>query len=231
MRPGDLVEVRGIRNHFELVDAQRYLFVAGGIGITPLLPMIDAVAGRGLPYDVVYCGRSRTSLAFLDRLAAHGDHVRVVASDTGGRADLAQAVGEYAPGQAVYCCGPERMIAAVEAACAGWPPDALRTERFAAPTPTGLDPDAGTGFEVVLARSGTTLQVDPATSILDAVLAAGVDVLTDCREGICASCETPVLEGTVEHRDFVLTERERAAGSVMMLCVSRASCPRLVLDL
>ncbi len=122
------------------------------------------------------------------------------------------------------------MIAAVEAACTRWPADALRTERFAAPAPTVLDPDAESGFEVFLARTGTSVQVDCGTSVLDAVLAAGVDVLTDCREGICASCQTPVLEGTVEHRDFVLTERERATNAVMMLCVSRASCP-LVLDL
>ena len=231
MRPGDLVEVRGLRNHFALADAERYLFVAGGIGITALLPMIEEVAGRGRGYEVVYCGRSRTALAFLDRLAVHGDRVRVAASDEGGRLDLADAVGPYRPGTAVYCCGPERMIAAVEAACAGWPADTLRTERFAAPAPTAPEPDAESGFEVFLARTGRSVQVDPGTSILDAVLAAGVDVLTDCREGICASCETPVLEGTVDHRDFVLTERERATNSVLMLCVSRASCPRLVLDL
>jgi ferredoxin len=112
-----------------------------------------------------------------------------------------------------------------------WPADSLRVERFAAPEPPPRDPEGEHAVEVVLAESGLTVSVAPGTSILQAVLDAGVDVDHDCTEGICGSCETKVVEGEVDHRDYVLTAREKAAGDCMMLCVSRACGPRLVLGL
>lgn len=231
LRPGDVLDVRGPRNHFGLVEAESYLFVAGGIGVTPLLPMVEDVARRGRPFHLLYGGRSSASMAFTAALSRHGDRVRLVPQDTDGLPDLAAALGPPRPGVAVYACGPEPLLAAMESAMVGWPPGALHVERFAAPGAPRAAPVGPDTFEVVLARSGSTVTVGPETSVLDAVQAAGADVLSDCREGICSSCETKVLEGDIDHRDHVLTDRERQEGSVMMLCVSRAACPRLVLDL
>ncbi len=132
-------------------------------------------------------------------------------------------------GTAVYCCGPEPLLLAVEQRCAAWPAGALHVERFA-PKEQGA-PLLATSFEVELATTGTTVVVSPGQSVLEAVEAAGVQVLSSCQEGTCGTCETPVLSGEVDHRDSLLTEDERAANDTMMICVSRAACPRLVLDL
>jgi ferredoxin-NADP reductase len=231
LRTGDLVRVRGPRNHFRLVDADEYVFVAGGIGVTPLVPMVDEVRRRGLPYRFLYGGRSAASMAFVDRLREHGDRLTVWPQDTHGLLDLPGAIGDPRPGLAVYCCGPEPLLAATEALMGGWPPGALHVERFAAP-PAAADatPLESGAFEVVLQRSDRCLTVPAERSLLDVLVEAGAPVLSDCREGICASCETPVLSGEIDHRDHVLTPQERAAGRVMMACVSRAA-GRLVVDL
>ncbi|MGK5173015.1 flavin reductase family protein [Geodermatophilus sp. CPCC 205761] len=129
----------------------------------------------------------------------------------------------------VYCCGPEPLLAAVEQHCAAWPAGSLRVERFA---PKALEaPVRQTSFEVELAQTGTTVVVPPGTSVLQAVEDAGVAVMSSCAEGTCGTCETDVLAGEVDHRDSILTAEERAANDTMMICVSRAHCPRLVLDL
>ncbi|MGF1664136.1 MAG: PDR/VanB family oxidoreductase [Kineosporiaceae bacterium] len=230
LRPGDLVRVRGPKNHFRLVDADEYVFVAGGIGVTPLIPMAAEVRRRGVPYRFLYGGRSAASMAFVDRLREHGDLLTVWPQDTYGLLDLPGAVGDPRPGLAVYCCGPEPLLAAMEALMADWPAGALHVERFAAPPPTADAPPLESGaFEVVLQRSGRCLVVPADRSLLDVLVDAGAPVLSDCREGICASCETPVLSGEIDHRDHVLTPQERTAGRVMMACVSRAA-GRLVVD-
>jgi ferredoxin-NADP reductase len=217
---GDRVEVGGPRNHFPLVTAPRYLFVAGGIGITPILPMIAAAEAAGAEWRLLYGGRSRRSMAFLDRLPDDRTDPRVTVQ-AGGLLDLPAAVAE-APGAEVYGCGPAPMLDALLAAC-----PAAHVERF---TPVEVDlPERP--FEAVLARTGVTVTVPAGTSLLTAVEAAGVDVLQSCREGTCGTCETTVLEGTPEHRDSVLDETDRAAGDAMMICVSRARGDRLVLDL
>ena len=212
---GERVEVGLPRNTFPLVDAGTYLFVAGGIGITPILPMIDAAESAGADWRLLYGGRSRSSMAYLDRLG--DDRVTVQA---GGLLDLPAAVAA-APGAEVYGCGPAPLLDALLAAC-----PRAHVERF---TPVEVDlPERP--FEAVLERSGVTVQVPAGTSLLTAVEAAGVDVLQSCREGTCGTCETVVLDGEPEHRDSVLDEVDRAAGDVMMICVSRARGPRLVLD-
>ena len=226
---GDTVRVRGPRNHFALDEAERYLFIAGGIGITPILPMVVAAQARGARWELLYGGRRRDSMAFLDELAVHGPAVRPWPQDEQGLLDLDAALGTPSEDTLVYCCGPEPLLAAVEERCAAWAPGSLRLERFAAKAP---DPDLeDTAFEVVLDQSGLTLTVEPGVSILDTCMDAGVDVPCSCEEGICGTCETDVLEGLPEHRDSVLSESERSSGEVMMLCVSRARTPRLVLDL
>ncbi|HEU5471073.1 MAG TPA: PDR/VanB family oxidoreductase [Actinophytocola sp.] len=224
LRPGDPVRIRGPRNNFPLVDAARYLFIAGGIGITPIVPMVAAVAARGVPWRLVYGGRRRTSMAFLPELGRYGDRVRVLPEDETGLLPVDELLRGTGPDTAVYCCGPEPLLAAVERRRAG---RTLHVERFTPVAATG----AGTGFEVELARSGRTLHVPADRSILDTVLAAGIPVLSSCREGTCGTCETGVLSGEPDHRDALLSPEERAAGEVMMICVSRACGARLVLDL
>jgi cytochrome P450/ferredoxin-NADP reductase len=229
LRPGDTVRVRGPRNNFELLDSPRYQFVAGGIGITPMLPMIAAASAAGADWQLLYGGRRRDSMAFLPELAPYGDRVTVAPQDETGLLDLDAYLGSPQPGTLVYCCGPEPLLAAVEERCRAWPPRSLRVERFSARPLT--EPVRTQGFDVELARSELTLAVPPERSILDVVEAAGVGVLSSCAEGTCGTCETAVLGGLPDHRDSVLTEEERRAGDCMMICVSRACSARLVLDL
>ncbi|WP_297651065.1 PDR/VanB family oxidoreductase [Pseudonocardia sp.] len=221
--PGATVRVRGPRNHFPLLPSPSYLFIAGGIGITPLLPMIDAA---GADWRLVYGGRTRTSMAFLDALQPD-PRVTVAPQDETGLLDLDALLGEPRADTLVYCCGPEPLLAAVEERCASWPAGSLRVERFA-PKPVA---GASTSFEVELTQSGVTLTVPADRSILDVVEEAGVTVLSSCSEGTCGTCETAVLDGEIDHRDSVLTTDEQSEGDCMMICVSRASCARLVLDL
>jgi ferredoxin-NADP reductase len=229
VQPGDVVRVRGPRNNFPLVESPRYLFIAGGIGITPLLPMIATVDAAGADWSLVYGGRVRSSMAFLVDLARYGDRVSVRPQDEAGLLDLDALLGDPRGDTRVYCCGPEPLLAAVEQRCAAWPPGALHVERFA-PRPQAA-PARLEAFEVVLAQSELTLEVPPGRSILDVVEEAGIPVLSSCAEGTCGTCETAVLDGVPEHRDSVLSEEERAAGDCMMICVSRACTARLVLDL
>ena len=228
--PGSAVRVRGPRSHFRFAPAPRYLFIAGGIGITPILPMLPAAEAAGAAWTLVYGGRTRSSMAFVpELLARYGDRVQLRPQDETGLLDLDALLGQPRADTLVYCCGPEPLLAAAEARCSVWPDGALRVERFA---PRAADPGAArTAFEVELAQSGLTLTVAPDASILRTVEAAGVPVLSSCTEGTCGTCETAVLAGTPDHRDSVLTAAERDAAGVMMICVSRSLTPRLVLDL
>ncbi|MEU7474653.1 PDR/VanB family oxidoreductase [Lentzea sp. NPDC042327] len=225
---GQEVEVHGPRNHFELVEAKRHLFIAGGIGITPILPMIAAVTAAGGDWRLVYGGRTRSSMAFRAQLE-HLPAVELRPEDEHGLLDLAALLGEPEEGTAVYCCGPEGLLAAVEQHCARWPEGTLHVERFAPKPGAGEGPRQD--FEVELAQTGTTVRVPAGQSVLDAVERAGVSVLSSCREGTCGTCETGVLDGVPDHRDSVLTAAEQDCGDVMMICVSRSRSPRLVLDL
>lgn len=226
LQVGDELAIGGPRNHFPLVPASSYLFLAGGIGITPLLPMIAQAEQLGADWRLVYGGRSRASMAFTGELAGYGDAVRLVG---GADLDLAAELAEPVPGRRVYCCGPPGLLAAVERACAHWPPYSLHTELFAAGEPPA--PARSTPFDVELARTGGVVSVGPDRTVLDAVRSAGADVLSSCRSGTCGTCDTTVLAGVPDHRDRVLTDEERAAGDAMLVCVSRARSDRLVLDL
>jgi ferredoxin-NADP reductase len=227
---GATVRVRGPRNHFPVEAATRYIFVAGGIGITPLLAMIYELEAAGADWVLHYGGRSRASMAFLDELAQFGSRVRLWPADEVGLIDLDAALGEAQPGTHIYACGPEPLLSAIEKRCgAGWPPGSLHLERFSAKEVE--KPAREKGFEVELRRSGKTLAVAADQSVFDAVRGVGVSVLGSCLEGICGTCETPVLDGDVDHRDSVLDDEERAANDCMMICVSRCRSERLVLDL
>jgi ferredoxin-NADP reductase len=224
------VEVRGPRNHFPLAPASGYLFIAGGIGITPILPMIDAAEAAGAEWELHYGGRSLRSMAFLEALEeATGSRVTLHPQDEVGLIDLDRLLGAPRPGTLVYCCGPEPLLVAVEQRCADWPAGSLHVERFA---PKDVGEPVLTGpFEVELAVSGLSLTVPPEKSVLQVVEDAGIGVLSSCTEGTCGTCETTVLAGEVDHRDSLLTPAEQAANDTMFICVSRAACPKLVLEL
>lgn len=229
LQVGDLVGVGGPRNNFPLVPSERYLFVAGGIGITPILPMVHQAELLGADWQLLYGGRRRGSMAFLDELAAYGDRVQVRPQDEFGLLDLPGFLGEPREGVRVYSCGPAPLLAAVERTCAYWPAHSLRVERFVAEdagAPARVAP-----FEVELARSGTTVTVTPDVTVLEALNRVGVEILSSCRRGVCGTCETTVLAGRPDHRDALLDDDERAADDCMYVCVSRSRDDRLVLDL
>jgi ferredoxin-NADP reductase len=243
LKPRTELTVTGPRNHFRLTKAERYLFIAGGIGITPILPMLREASQSGRPWRLVYGGRRRASMAFLGELAAWGDQVTVCPQDECGLLDLDTLLGEPEPDTAVYCCGPEPLLRAVEERCAAWPPGALHAERFRSDgtdaegedadgqeTAGGAPADDG-AFDVELAGSGRVVEVPSGVSVLAALREAGIEVLSSCEEGTCGTCETGVLDGVPDHRDCVLDTAEREANDLMMICVSRAKTPRLVLDL
>ncbi|MEW2067946.1 PDR/VanB family oxidoreductase [Streptomyces sp. NPDC007346] len=227
LRVGTEIEVRGPRNRFPLVEAEAYVFVAGGIGITPVLPMVRSLAASGAGWRLLYGGRSRASMPFLDeieKLGADGDRVTVVAQDEAGHPDTAAALAGVAPGTAVYCCGPEPLMDAVTAALPeGRTP---HLERFSAAT---TDAAGSAAFEVELHRSGRTVRVAAGQSVLAAVREELPHVAYSCEQGFCGTCQQRVLEGEIDHRDELLTDDER--GDSMLICVSRCRGGRLVLDL
>lgn len=225
---GSEVEVSAPSNNFELADAPEYLFIAGGIGITPILPMVHAAEAAGAHWRLLYGGRRAASMAFRDEIDGYGEHVTLRPEDEHGLLDLDAALGEPRDDVLVYCCGPEPLLAAVERRCAAWPSGALRVERFHAAERD--DAPAG-AFEVVLDRSGQTVTIPAGQSILETLEDAGVDVMSSCQEGVCGTCETAVLDGTPDHRDSLLTDDEREANDTMLICVSRALSARLTLDL
>ncbi|WP_219417823.1 PDR/VanB family oxidoreductase [Pseudonocardia nigra] len=230
LQPGVTVTARGPRNHFPLEPADRYVFVAGGIGITPILPMLAAATAAGADWTLTYGGRTAGSMAFVEHLRdTHGDRVVLRPQDEHGLLDLDALLGAPAEGTLVYCCGPAPLLDAVEQRCAAWPSGALHVERFM-PKEQG-EPVLSGSFEVELATTGATLTVPPDRSVLEVVEEAGVPVLSSCQEGTCGTCETAVLAGEVDHRDSLLTDEEKAANDTMFICVSRAACPKLVLDL
>lgn len=226
---GDLVGVGGPRNHFPMVPSTHYRFVAGGIGITPLLPMIRQAEMLGADWSLLYGGRTRGSIAFSGELARYGPRVEIAPQDVCGLLDLERYLADIGDESRVYCCGPPPLLAAAERICARMPPQVLRVERFTA-KPLAA-PVRSAPFTVVLARSGREVLVGTDRSVLDALRAAGTDVLSSCREGTCGTCETPVLEGIPEHRDSILTDADRESNDAMFVCVSRACSERLVLDL
>nr|WP_228003265.1 PDR/VanB family oxidoreductase [Nocardia australiensis] len=228
LREGEVLGYGGPRNHFPLVPADRYLFIAGGIGITPIIPMIEQAVRTETPWRLVYGGRNRQSMAFLDDLERHGERVHFAPQDEVGLLDLDAALADVEPGTKVYCCGPAGLLEAVEAACRHLPPYALHTERF---TASAAESSQDRPFTLSLLRSGTDIGVPPGVSALDALANAGIGILSSCRQGTCGTCEVTVVDGVPDHRDSVLSEVDRQAGDCMISCVSRAQTERLVLDL
>ncbi|MFC6885820.1 MULTISPECIES: PDR/VanB family oxidoreductase [Actinomadura] len=221
LRTGRTLDVSSPRNNFPLLPAPEYLFLAGGIGVTPMVPMLRAAVEAGADATLVYAGRSAETMPFAEELRdTYGDRVRLVATRERGRPDLAALAAALGPRALVYCCGPASMTAEAEAV---FPAERLHVERFR-PAVKTFAPN--TAFEVACARSGQTVEVPPEETLLDALNHAGRPVPAGCREGVCGSCEIAVLEGEPEHRDDI-----GAAPGRMYACVSRALSSRLVLDL
>jgi ferredoxin-NADP reductase len=228
LHEGTAVAVRGPRNHFALEPAPQYLFIAGGIGITPLLPMVTEAERSGTPWRLYYGGRTRARMAFAGMLTAtFSDRVTLIPLDEQGLPDIDAIVHTAAASTAVYCCGPAGLLDAVESACRAAGRPAPRLERFT-PKARKTDETADDEFEVHFARTGVTCLVPPDRSILQVAEQAGADVFGSCLEGICGTCETTVVDGTPDHRDSVLPDD---SGSTMMICVSRSASRRLVLDI
>lgn len=234
LRQGDTLTVIGPRNNFPLDEqAERYCFVAGGIGITPILSMVRWCISKGKPWRLVYTARNRSRAAFYEELQAlDPTRIRFHFNDEHDGTHLAvdELVKALDETEQLYCCGPDLLMQAVKHAGAAIA-ERMHFEWFTAPeTPPPMAGDAE-GFEVKLRRSGMTLRVAEDQSILDALEAKGLEVPFSCRAGICRTCETPVCAGTPDHRDHVLSDDERAANDCMLICVSRALTPSLELDL
>jgi ferredoxin-NADP reductase len=229
LRVGEIVTVGPPRNNFPLVAADRYLFVAGGIGITPLIPMMRAADAARRPWTLRYCNRSDADAPFLAEIRGLNGGVSLHSASSGTRLDVATALAEPQAGTALYCCGPESLMLAVEAATSAWPAGSVHFEWFA--PRSRADAGVAGSFVVVCERSGLTLEVPPERSVQAVLNEAGIAVPCSCQQGVCGTCEVRVLSGDVDHRDSILSPAERAANATMMTCISRATSPRLVLDI
>ncbi|MBL1074456.1 oxidoreductase [Nocardia sp. 2] len=220
LRPGDTLRIRGPRNAFTFVEnAPSYLFLAAGIGITPILPMVRAAGSRG---RLVYLGRRRETMPFLDELPARAD---IRTDDEAGPHDIAGILATAKPGAAVYVCGPPPVLEAAQRSLFVINPTAsLHTERFSALPVTG-----GHDFDITLARTGISVRAGSTETALEAIRRVKPDVVYSCRQGFCGTCRIRVLAGEVDHRDRLLTDGDRAGH--MLTCVSRADGDALVLDL
>lgn len=223
---GDVLAVRGPRNAFTFIDVESYLFIAGGIGITPILPMVREAARRGARWKMVYVGRSLATMPFLDELQAlEGGALELLPDDEHGVPDVADLLRRAEAGAAVYVCGPPQMIDTARAlAPALNPTGSLHSERFSAPPVVG-----GLPFAVHLARTGVTVAVAADETALAAIRREVPGVRYSCQQGFCGSCRHAVLDGAVEHRDHKLRPDERE--DAMLICVSRAAGDDLTLDL
>ncbi len=229
LRVGQVLQASSPRNQFALDPAhRRVLLVAGGIGMTPIYAMARHCAAMGLEWQLIACARSATRQVYADELKAlAADRVETWCDDDrGAPIDLTARLAEKR-WDGVYACGPAPMLNAIEQATSHWTTGSVRMERFKAETASG----ERKVFELVLAQSGLATQVSADESVLDAMERLGVDHPWSCREGLCGTCEAPVLDGQVEHHDSVLSTADKAANQRLMVCVSRCGGARLVLDL
>ncbi|MFE1595653.1 PDR/VanB family oxidoreductase [Nocardia sp. NPDC058705] len=226
---GELITYKGPENRFEFTAAAHTVFIAGGIGITPLVPMMEQAGELGLSWILYYGGRTFESMAFISELTnRYPERVITRPQDTEGLLDIDAIVGGLDSSAQIYCCGPTGLIDAVEQSGAAHG-IAVRTERFhAVLTDDAADNDS---YLVELAESGREITVAENTSLLDALREHGIDISSSCEEGTCGTCEVVVLAGAITHRDCVLSDEERQSGETMMACVSRGAGPVLRLAL
>jgi ferredoxin-NADP reductase len=226
---GHSITFGGPRNNFAVVPSPNFSFIAGGVGITPILPMLRLAEQVGADWRMLYLARSRDDMAFLEDLREWPDRVELHPADERGRADIAGWVADAPDDSKLYVCGPSRLLDSVEELTRGWRRGWVRMERFTAREQSA--PTRTTPFEVELSESGVVVTVEPDETVAKAIRDAGVRVLTSCERGVCGTCETSVLAGVPDHRDSLLDERERDANDCMFPCVSRSRSDRLVLEL
>ncbi|RZS86369.1 PDR/VanB family oxidoreductase [Pigmentiphaga kullae] len=231
LRVGSTIKIAPPRNNFELDEsAAKSVLLAGGIGVTPIFCMYNRLRAIGKPVELVYCARTKSEAAFVDELVASGGKVTTRFDDqAGGPPNLRELLGSQPADTHFYCCGPTPMLDAFEATCKELGYQNVHIERFAAAGEVTAAQEGS--YQVELAKSGKTIDVPACMALLDALLEAGIDADYSCREGVCGACETAVLEGTPDHRDSVLTERERESNKTMMVCVSGCKGSKLVLDI
>ena len=232
LRVGSIVTTSGPRNAFPLSvpgygsPTRQLRFIAGGIGITPILPMLGMAERLGVDWSMVYVGRSAASIPFLDEVRQFGERIEIRTDDVHGIPGADDLLGECPDGTTVYACGPADMISAVRERLAGRDNVELHFERFAAPPVVDGEP-----FTVTVASTGTDVEVAADETLLAALRRAGIPAAYSCQQGFCGTCRTLVLNGVVQHRDTLLTTPERDSG-MMLTCVSRAPAgEQLTLDL
>jgi len=234
LRAGDRLTIGEPRSLFSLSrEASHHSFIAGGIGITPILSMIRSCIRNGLPWKLTYCVRSRARAAYLDEIASLEGEVHLHVDEEASEAtDIGAVLKRVQPGEHVYCCGPGGLMDAVEAHVReiGLEPGRVHFERFEAPADKKFAEDVAS-FTVVLARAGKRCVVERDESILECLERHGITPPFSCREGLCRSCEVPLISGEAEHRDYVLSADEQREGRSLMICVSRARTPEIVIDL
>lgn len=227
---GDVLEIRKPRNNFVLEPASRYHFIAGGIGITPLLPMIRHANEVGADWRLTYLGRSKSTMAFIEELESFGDRVKFLPEDELGMQDIALIIGAPVEGQLVYACGPGGLLNAIDAHMSLWPAGSFKCERFV-PKDVAIPAGGDQPFQVELSVSNLQLTVPADKSILEVVEAAGITAPYSCREGTCGTCETRITFGRADHRDSLLSKEEQEANEYVMICVSRSAGAALGLEL
>lgn len=234
LRVGMTLAISVPRNNFRLNESSEHsVLVAGGIGVTPIFCMLQRLVALGKQVDFIYCARSRQEAAFLAGIEAFAsEQIRLYwhfDEERGRPPDLKSLLAGHSPDTHLYCCGPTPMLDAFEETCEALGYVNAHVERFAAAHTAA--PSSQNSYAVELRKSGKTVQVPTGTSLLDALLNAGMTPDYSCKEGVCGACETKVLSGEVEHHDSILTKEERAANKSIMLCVSRCRRGPLVLDM
>jgi ferredoxin-NADP reductase len=230
LRVGTMLKTSSPRNNFPLAEiAANSVFVAGGIGVTPIRCMIARLTQLGRPWELHYAVRQAREVLFRDEFAAAGGRVHLHVDEANPGVFLNIAAIERAAGAEAhfYCCGPLPMLKAFEAATAARPPDQVHVEYFTSDQPLAQEG----GFTVRLAKSGREIPIGPGQTILDAVRDAGIAAPFSCGQGVCGACETRVLDGVPDHRDMILSPKEKVTNRTMMICCSGAKSATLVLDI
>jgi vanillate monooxygenase ferredoxin subunit len=230
---GDRIQISAPRNHFALAhEAPHHLLLAGGIGVTPILCMAERLAASGESFHMHYCTRSRERTAFAERIerSTFSRSVQFHHDDSGSTFDVEQVLDNAPSGTHLYVCGPRGFMDAVlnTARAKGWPEERLHYEFFGAAVDLSA---AGNSFQVRIASSGATIEVPSECTVVQALAANGIEIMTSCEQGVCGTCLTRVLSGEPDHLDSYLTPEEQAANDQFLPCCSRARSPLLVLDL
>lgn len=235
VQAGATLRISAPKNHFPLVDAEQSLLLAGGIGVTPILAMAEALSAQGADFQMHYCARSPERTAFRERIAAAPFaahvHVHYDSGDAAQKLDLPALLAQLDRKTHIYLCGPAGFIDHVKASAKAqdWPQEQLHLEYFGASAAPAAGGDQA--FEVKLASSGKVYASPAGTSVLRVLNDAGVFIPASCEQGVCGTCLTRVLEGVPDHRDLYLEESEHAANDQFTPCCSRSKTPTLLLDL